>query len=70
MLAGEHEPACHHRRCAERHLRGQFRRRASRHHLRKFVFQCTEVYRIEHGKIGAPLKGAMVIGNGPERSPA
>jgi TldD protein len=32
----------------------------------KFVFQCTEAYRIEHGKIGAPLKGAMLIGNGPD----
>jgi hypothetical protein len=29
------------------------------------VFQCTEAYRIENGKIGAPLKGAMLIGNGP-----
>jgi TldD protein len=31
----------------------------------KYVFQCTEAYRIENGKIGAPLKGAMLIGNGP-----
>src|SRR3954453_9828458 len=31
----------------------------------KFVFQCTEAYRIENGKVGAPLKGAMLIGNGP-----
>ena len=31
----------------------------------KYVFQCTETYRIENGKIGAPLKGAMLIGNGP-----
>src|SRR6266700_2118138 len=31
----------------------------------KFVFQCTEAYRLENGKIGAPLKGAMLIGNGP-----
>lgn len=31
----------------------------------KYVFQCTEAYRIENGKIGAPLKGAMMIGNGP-----
>src|SRR6059036_3600116 len=31
----------------------------------KFVFQCTEAYRLENGKVGAPLKGAMLIGNGP-----
>ena len=31
----------------------------------KYVFQCTEAYRIDDGKIGAPLKGAMLIGNGP-----
>jgi TldD protein len=31
----------------------------------KYVFQCTEAYRIESGKIGAPVKGAMLIGNGP-----
>jgi TldD protein len=32
----------------------------------KFVFSCTEAYRIEDGKIGAPLKGATLIGNGPD----
>ncbi len=32
----------------------------------KFVFSCTEAYMIENGKIGAPLKGATLIGNGPE----
>src|SRR5215813_3588070 len=31
----------------------------------KYVFQCTEAYRIDDGKIGAPVKGAMLIGNGP-----
>jgi len=31
----------------------------------KYVFQVTEAYRIEAGKLGAPLKGAMLIGNGP-----
>jgi TldD protein len=31
----------------------------------KYVFQCTEAYRIENGKVGAPIKGAMLIGNGP-----
>ncbi|RTL52565.1 MAG: metalloprotease TldD [Bradyrhizobiaceae bacterium] len=31
----------------------------------KYVFQCTEAYKIENGRLGAPLKGAMLIGNGP-----
>ena len=31
----------------------------------KYVFQCTEAYRIENGKVGAPINGAMLIGNGP-----
>ncbi len=30
----------------------------------KFVFSCTEAYRVENGKIGAPLKGATLIGDG------
>ncbi|MCF3640162.1 metalloprotease TldD [Rhizobium sp. TRM95111] len=32
----------------------------------KFVFGCTEAYLIEDGKVGAPVKGAMLIGNGPD----
>ncbi|MCK5933694.1 MAG: metalloprotease TldD, partial [Fulvimarina manganoxydans] len=32
----------------------------------KFVFGCTEAYRIRNGKVEEPLKGAMLIGNGPE----
>lgn len=32
----------------------------------KFVFECTEAYRVENGKIGAPIKGATLIGNGPD----
>ncbi len=31
----------------------------------KFVFSCTEAYRIIGGKIGAPIKGATLIGDGP-----
>src|SRR6185436_11645722 len=31
----------------------------------KYVFNVTEAYEIEAGKIGRPLKGAMLIGNGP-----
>lgn len=32
----------------------------------KFVFSASEAYLIENGKIGAPVKGATLIGNGPE----
>jgi TldD protein len=32
----------------------------------KFVFSASEAYRIENGRIGAPLKGATLIGNGPD----
>ncbi|MEH3035182.1 MAG: metalloprotease TldD [Sphingomonas adhaesiva] len=31
----------------------------------KFVFSCTEAYLVEDGKIGAPIKGATLIGDGP-----
>jgi TldD protein len=32
----------------------------------KFVFSCTEAYMIEDGKIGPAVKGATLIGNGPD----
>jgi TldD protein len=32
----------------------------------KFVFSANEAYLIENGKIGAPVKGATLIGNGPD----
>jgi TldD protein len=31
----------------------------------KYVFQVTEAYKIADGKVAQPLKGAMLIGNGP-----
>ena len=31
----------------------------------KFVFSCTEAYRVQNGKLGAPVKGATLIGDGP-----
>jgi TldD protein len=31
----------------------------------KFVFQCTEAYLIEDGKVTSPVKGATLIGDGP-----
>ncbi len=32
----------------------------------KFVFSATEAYLIEDGKVGAPVVGATLIGNGPD----
>jgi TldD protein len=32
----------------------------------KFVFSCTEAYLVENGKVGRAIKGAMLIGNGPD----
>jgi TldD protein len=32
----------------------------------KFVFSAAEAYMIENGRIGAPVKGATLIGNGPD----
>jgi|TARA_B100002052_G_scaffold257907_1_gene249535 TldD protein len=31
----------------------------------KFVFNCTEAYEIINGKVGSPIKGATLIGDGP-----
>jgi TldD protein len=31
----------------------------------KFTFSCTEAYKIEDGNLGAPIKGATLIGDGP-----
>ncbi len=31
----------------------------------KFVFSCTEAYRVENGRMGDPIKGATLIGDGP-----
>ena len=31
-----------------------------------FVFECTEAYRVRNGKVEEPVKGATIIGNGPE----
>ena len=36
----------------------------------KFVFSASEAYAIENGTLGAPLKGATLIGNGPGRAHA
>ena len=30
----------------------------------KFVFSCTEAYKVKDGKVGPPVKGATLIGDG------
>ncbi|MEE8243590.1 MAG: metallopeptidase TldD-related protein, partial [Pseudomonadales bacterium] len=32
----------------------------------RFVFSATEAYLIENGKVGRPIRGATLIGNGPD----
>ena len=32
----------------------------------RFVFSLTEAYEIDHGRLGRPIKGATLIGSGPE----
>jgi TldD protein len=32
----------------------------------KFVFSASEAYKIENGRLGAPVRGATIIGNGPD----
>ncbi|MFT3966620.1 MAG: metalloprotease TldD [Sphingobium sp.] len=31
----------------------------------KFVFSCTEAYKVENGRLSDPIKGATIIGDGP-----
>ena len=50
-----------------RPVRGEFRRRPGGHHLRQIrVLGVSEAYLIEDGKVTAPVKGATLIGNGPD----
>ncbi|RWU11177.1 metalloprotease TldD [Pseudidiomarina gelatinasegens] len=66
MLAGEHDP---------QDIIGSVKRGIYAPHFAggqvditsgKFVFSASEAYLIEDGKITAPIKGATLIGNGPD----
>ena len=49
-----------------RTLRGQLRRGPGGYHYGKFVFSASEAYQIEDGQVTRPVKGATLIGNGPD----
>ena len=66
MLAGEHDPQEIIALGQARPLRRQFRRRQVDITSGKFVFSASEAYLIEDGKIGPAVKGATLIGNGPD----
>jgi TldD protein len=66
MLAGPHDPAeiiasVDHGLYAPNFAGGQVDITSG-----KFVFSASEAYLIENGKITSPVKGAMLIGDGPE----
>ena len=66
MLSGKYD----HRELIESTKRGVFATQFSGGQVDitsgKFVFSASEAYEIINGKIGKPLKGATLIGNGPE----
>ena len=66
MLGGSHDREEIIRIGQEGPLRRQFRRRPGRHHQRQVRVLGTEAYMIEDGKIGRAVKGATLIGNGPD----
>ena len=66
MLAGQHDPqeiiqSCDKGIYAVNFGGGQVDITSGR-----FVFSATEAYMIEKGKVGRPIRGATLIGNGPE----
>jgi TldD protein len=66
MLAGEEEPADIVRSVKKGLYAVSFRGGQVDITNGKFVFSASEAYLIEDGKIGRPVKGATLIGNGPD----
>ena len=66
MLAGKESPGRNCWLARPWPLRGELRWRAGGYHQREFVFTASEAYWVEKGKIKFPVKGATIIGNGPD----
>ncbi len=66
MLPGEHEPGGDHRVGRTRPVRGQLRRRPGGHHLRQIRVLGQRGLPDRERQGHAPVKGATLIGNGPE----
>ncbi len=66
MLAGEHEPEEIIRSVKQGLYAVNFGGGQVDITSGKFVFSASEAYLIEDGRIGAPVKGAMLVGNGPD----
>ena len=64
MLGGEADPADDDGRVEGRHLCRGFGGGQVDITNGKFVFSCTEAYRVKNGRVGAPVKGATLIGDG------
>ena len=65
MLGGEDDPAEILSRCKKGIFARSFGGGQVDITSGKFVFSCTEAYLVENGKLGAPIKGATLIGDGP-----
>ena len=66
MLAGRRDAGRHHPLGEEGTLRGFFGGGQVDITSGKFVFSASEAYLIEDGKVTEPVKGATLIGNGPD----
>jgi len=66
MLAGQHDPAEMIRSVKNGLYAVNFGGGSVDITSGKFVFSASEAYRIEDGKITSPVKGATLIGNGPD----
>ena len=66
LLPGRDDLDNHARAHRARPFRQEDGRRGSGPDLGDFVFYVSEAYLIEKGKLGAPVRGAILTGNGPE----
>ena len=66
MQPGDADPRRDHRRLPERRYAVNFGGGQVDITSGRFVFSATEAYLIENGKVTRPIRGATLIGNGPE----